>query len=82
MIFDPQSWYADSEIEIGSDLPPSFCTGYRSLIPEPPDYKDRQKAYDFMVALIYCTCLEGEEFQKYKSEAINSSKEISTMNIL
>ena len=81
VIFDPQSWYADSEIEIGSDLPPSFCTGYRSLIPEPPDCKDRQKAYNFMVALIYCTCLEGEEFQKYKSEAINLSKEISTMNI-
>ena len=81
MIFDPQSWYADSEIEIGSDLPPSFHKGYRSLIPEPPDSRERQKAYDFMVALIYCTCLEGEEFQKYKSEAIDLSKEINTMNI-
>ena len=62
MIFDPQSWYADSEIEIGAELPP-FHTGYRSVIAEPSNNEERQKAYDFMVALIYCTCVKGEELR-------------------
>ena len=81
MIYDPQSWYADSEIEIGLELPPAFHKGYRSIIPEPCDDGNRQKVYDFMVALIYCTCLQGEEFEKYKFQAVTLSREIESVVI-
>ena len=82
VIFDPQSWYADSELELGSELPESFRRGYRKVIPEPRDHEERQKVYDFMVALIYCTCVTGEEFTKCKEQAVDLSKDISKLGNL
>ena len=80
-MFDPQSWYGDSEFEIGSELPDSFHKGYRSVIPKPADFENRQMVYDFMVSLIYCSCLIGEEFETNKNQAVRLSKQISELKL-
>ncbi len=79
MVFDPQSWFADPELELGSELPASFLRGYRSLVPAPPDLARREPVYDLMVALIYCTCMEGEELEKHVTRSLQLAKEISNM---
>ena len=81
VVFDPQSWYGDSELEIGSELPASFHKGYRSVIPKPPDFENRQMVYDFMVSLVYCSCLTAEEFETSKNKAVKLSKQICALRV-
>ena len=78
MIFDPQSWYADSELEIiACDLPPSFHRGYRSVISEPLDYRRRQLVYNFMLALGRHRASDSENRQERKMKVLDLSNRIS-----
>ena len=80
MIFDPQSWYADSELEIiACDLPPSFHGGYRSVISEPSDYRRKQLVYDFMLALGRHRASNSENRQERTMKVLDLSGRISKL---
>ena len=80
MIFDPQSWYADSELEIiACDLPSSFHRGYRLVVTEPSDYRRRQIVYDFMLALGRHRASDSENREERKKKVLDISNRISKM---
>ncbi len=77
VVFDPQSWYSDPELELGvCDLSPGFFRGYRSVVREPRDLQQRHLVYDLMLALLYCRSGRQPEFEKHRARVVELSKDI------